>query len=83
MESVIILIRQNQNIMDVDVLKQKVIKEYINLLCSIRKGYRPSYQMILEEISFIDLIENGNLDEDFYLTILQFYNNYGFNNFNS
>lgn len=41
---------------DVDALKGKVAKEFTMLLCEIRKGYKPNYEFILEEISFIDLI---------------------------
>ena len=41
---------------DVDALKKKVAKEFISLLCDIKKGYKLDYEFILEEISFIDLI---------------------------
>lgn len=58
---------------DVDALKQKVINEFNFLLKRIRKGYRPDYEFILQEISFIELLENQNLDNtDF---IKQFYLN--------
>lgn len=58
---------------DVDALKQKVINEFTLLLKRIRKGYRPDYEFILQEISFIELLENQNLDNtDF---IKQFYLN--------
>lgn len=68
--------------MDVDALKEKVIKEFISLLCETRKGYKPDYEFILEEISFIDLIENNEIDQKLSLTALQYYLN-GRNNINS
>ena len=48
---------------DVDALKKKVTKEFISLLCDIKKGYKLDYEFILEEISFIDLIQNNEIDE--------------------
>ena len=48
--------------MDVDALnklKRKVSEEFNTLLCRVKKGYRPDYEFILEEISFIDLIQNN------------------------
>lgn len=62
--------------MDADALnqlKKKVYQEFNTLLCKVRKGYKPDYQFILEEISFIDLSENNDLDNS--LTILQYYLN--------
>lgn len=59
--------------MDADALnklKKKVSQEFQTLLCKVRKGYKPDYQFILEEISFID---NNDLDNS--LTILQYYLN--------
>lgn len=47
---------------DVDALKKKVAKEFTSLLCEIRKGYKLDYELILEEISFIDLIQNNEID---------------------
>lgn len=61
--------------MGVDVLKKKVSQEYYKLLCKVRKGYRPNYQFILEEISFIDLIQDKELDDKLSLTALQYYLN--------
>lgn len=61
--------------MDVDALKNKVSEEFLRLLCKVKKGYRPNYQFILEEISFIELIENQNIDEKLSLTALQYYLN--------
>lgn len=59
--------------MDVDALKQKTTKEFLNFLCEVRKGYKPDYEFILEEISFIDLIENNQIDKP--LIALQYYLN--------
>lgn len=58
---------------NVDALKDKVIKEYNQLLCLVRKGHRPNYEFLLEEISFIDLIENNKINNS--QIVLQFYNN--------
>ena len=54
---------------DVDVLKQKVITEFEQLLKKIRKGYRPDYEFILREISLIELWQLDNTDffKQFYL----------------
>lgn len=56
----------NQN---ADALKQKVISEFIQLLKKIRKGYRPDYEFILQEISLIELWQLDNTDffKQFYL----------------
>lgn len=46
--------------MDVDALnklKKKVSKEFYKLMCQVRKGYKLDYEFILEEISFIELIQ--------------------------
>lgn len=59
--------------MVVDALKDKVIKEFDDLIYYIKKGYRPDYEFILEEISFIDLIENNDVDNA--LIALQYYLN--------
>ena len=61
--------------MDVDALKDKVIEDFAKLICEIRKGYKPNYQTILEEISFIDLIENNKIDTRLSLIALQYYIN--------
>ena len=64
--------------MDVDALnklKLKVSEELYNLLCKVKKGYRLNYEFILEEISFIDLIQNKDIDEKLSLTALQYYLN--------
>lgn len=66
---------QITNIMDVDVLKEKVSTEFTNFLCEVRKGYKPNYEFILEEISFIDLIQNNEIDEKLSLIALQYYLN--------
>lgn len=62
--------------MDVDAvnkLKKKIIEEFFELLCKIRKGYKLDYDFILEEISAIELYQEGELD--IVLTILQYYLN--------
>ena len=64
--------------MDADALnklKKKVTEEFYNLLCKVRKGYRLDYEFILEEISFIELIQNGEIDDKLSLTALQYYLN--------
>lgn len=62
--------------MTVDVLnklKEKISKEFYELICKVRKGYKPDYEFILEEISFIELI--NELDNKLSLTTLQYYLN--------
>lgn len=64
--------------MDADALsklKKKVTEEFYNLLCKVRKGYRLDYEFMLEEISFIELIQNGEIDDKLSLTALQYYLN--------
>lgn len=56
-----------------DALKDKVIKEFKDLIYYVKKGYRPDYEFILEEISFIDLIENNEINNA--LIALQYYLN--------
>lgn len=60
---------------DVDALKGKVAKEFTMLLCEIRKGYKPNYEFVLEEISFIDLIQHNEIDKKLSLIALQYYLN--------
>lgn len=65
-------------VMDVDALndlKKKVSEEFFQLICRVRKGYKPNYEFILEEISFIDLIKNMEIDDKLSLTALQYYLN--------
>lgn len=65
-------------ITDADVvsnLKKKVICEYQDLLHSLKKGYRLDYQLILEEISLIELLENKEMDDKKSMFISQFYFN--------
>ena len=54
---------------DVDALKQKVIDEFKQLLKQVRKGYKPDYEFILQEISLIELWQLDNTDffKQFYL----------------
>ena len=64
--------------MDVDALnklKKKVTEEFYKLICQVRKGYKPNYEFILEEISFIELIQNDEIDNKLSLTALQYYLN--------
>ena len=56
-------------------LKKKVIQEFNTLLSKVRKGYKLDYEFILEEISFIELIQNNELDNNLSLTALQYYLN--------
>ena len=56
-------------------LKKKVIQEFIILLNKVRKGYKLDYEFLLEEISFIELIQNSELDNKLFLTALQYYLN--------
>lgn len=65
-------------VMDVDALnnlKRKVSEEFFQLMCRVRKGYKPDYEFILEEISFIDLIKNREIDDKLSLIALQYYLN--------
>lgn len=67
----------NQNIESgpngaVDALKKKVICEYQDVLKYLERGHRYDHQLILEEISLIELLEGGELNrsefvEQFYL----------------
>lgn len=59
--------------MVVDALKKKVSEEFFTLLCKVRKGYKPNYQFILEEISLIDI--KDEIDQTLLLTALQYYLN--------
>lgn len=54
---------------DVDALKQKVVSEFQQLLKQVRKGYKPDYEFILQEISLIELWQLDNTDfyKQFYL----------------
>ena len=65
-------------VMDVDALndlKKKVSEEFFQLMCRVRRGYKQNYEFILEEISFIDLIKNREIDDKLSLTALQYYLN--------
>ena len=65
-------------VMDVDALndlKKKVSEEFFQLMYRVRRGYKPNYEFILEEISFIDLIKNREIDDKLSLTALQYYLN--------
>lgn len=56
-------------------LKNKIIREFIQLLCKVRKGCRLDYEFILEEISFVDLIKDYKIDNKLALSALQYYLN--------
>ena len=56
-------------------LKDKVIYEFKTLLTRIRKGYKLDYEFILEEISFINLIKDNEIDDKLSLIALQYYLN--------
>lgn len=56
-------------------LKDKVICEFKTLLTRIRKGYKLDYEFILEEISFINLIKDNEIDDKLSLIALQYYLN--------
>ena len=47
-----------------------MIKEFDSFICEMRRGNKPNYEFILEEISFIDLIENDKIDNKLSLIIL-------------
>lgn len=59
----------------VNNLKEKVICEYQDLLQSLEKGYKLDYQLILEQISLINLLEDGEIDDRKSIFISQFYLN--------
>lgn len=59
----------------VNKLKKKVSEEFYTLICKVRKGYKPDYEFILEEISFIELFQDRDLDDKLSLTALQYYLN--------
>ena len=64
--------------MDVDVLvsnlESKIIKEFNCLLSKIRKGYQPSLEFLLEEISTLEIYKD--IDNRLALTMLQYYINH-------
>lgn len=69
------LLRIVMNVDALNDLKKKVSEEFFQLMCRVRKGYKPNYEFILEEISFIDLIKNREIDDKLSLTALQYYLN--------
>lgn len=62
-------------ISDLNKLKKKVSEEFNNLICKAKKGYKLDYEFILEEISFIDLIQNNEIDDKLSSIALQYYIN--------
>lgn len=69
------LLRIVVNVDALNNLKKKVSDEFFQLMCKVRRGYKPDYEFILEEISFIDLIKNREIDDKLSLTALQYYLN--------
>ena len=69
------LLRIVMNVDALNDLKKKVSEEFFQLMCRVRRGYKPNYEFILEEISFIDLIKNMEIDDKLSLTALQYYLN--------
>ena len=59
--------------LNVDVLKQKVIKEYNDVLKQLSKGYKPDLTLILDQLTFIELQD----ELDNYIVIYQKLNNNG------
>lgn len=41
--------------MDVDALRKKTIKDFEAFLAKVKKGYKPNYDIILDEIDYIEL----------------------------
>lgn len=70
---------QQRQLQAVDALKNKIIEEFYEMLCRVRKGYRVNYEYLLEEISFINLIQDKEIDDKLSLTILQYYLNGKYN----
>ena len=57
-------------------LKKKVTEEFLTLFCKVRKGYKVDYEILLEEISFINVIDEDQiLDEQFEVAIQYYLNN--------
>ena len=69
--------------MDVDVLvnelESKIITEFNCLLSKIKKGYNPSLEFILEEISILEIYKD--IDNRLALTMLQYYINHQWQEF--
>lgn len=61
--------------MDVDALKLKIIQDFSKFLCEVRKGYKPNYDFILEEISLVDILQNCDSDKTFLITLQYYLNN--------
>jgi hypothetical protein len=58
-------------------LEDKVIKEFNQLLISLEKGHRLNYELILEEIALINLINESKIEDAIFY--LEFYLNNEFN----
>lgn len=59
--------------LNVDALKQRVIKDYNNIFNQLNKGYKPDLSSLLDQLSFIEL--QCKLDN--YIVIYQKLNNNG------
>lgn len=59
--------------LNVDALKQKVIKEYNDIFKQLNRGYKPDLSSILDQLSFIEL----QYKIDNYIVISQKLNNNG------
>lgn len=59
--------------LNVDALKQKVIKEYNDIFKQLNRGYKPDLSSILDQLSFIEL----QCKIDNYIVISQKLNNNG------
>ena len=56
---------------DIDLLKDKIICEYKQIISKLEQGYKPDLEFLLEEISAVDL-ENELDNREF---IIQYYLN--------
>lgn len=56
-------------------LKDKVVCEFQVLLNKAKKGHKLDYEFVLEEISFIELAQNNEIDYKLSLTTSQYYLN--------
>lgn len=66
---------QGVDVVALNNLKRKVICEFTSLVKKVRKGYKLDYEFILEEISFIELIQDNKIDDKLALSALQYYLN--------
>lgn len=62
-----------QQIAHVDALKKKVICEFQDWMIRLQKGHKDDYNLILEKISLIELIESFDIEDPLFIN--QFYIN--------